>query len=75
MREVIGSAKGLENVLEALLVQEGVRGAFEPFDIPEATDDGRVDLRDLVTFTIDPETAKDFDDALSVRAEGDGLRA
>ena len=51
------------------------RRAFEPFDIPEATDDGRVDLRDLVTFTIDPETAKDFDDALSVRAEGDGLRA
>ena len=29
----------------------------------------------MVTFTIDPETAKDFDDALSVRAEGDGLRA
>jgi ribonuclease R len=75
VREVIGPAKRLENVLEALLVQEGVRGAFEPFDIPKATDDGRVDLRDLVTFTIDPETAKDFDDALSVRAEGDGLRA
>src|SRR5204863_3370614 len=27
------------------------------------------------TFTIDPETAKDFDDALSVRREGDALRA
>jgi ribonuclease R len=75
VRQVIGPAKRLENVLEALLVQEGVRGAFEPFDIPKATDDGRVDLRDLVTFTIDPETAKDFDDALSVRVEGDGLRA
>ena len=75
VRQVIGPAKRLENVLEALLVQEGVRGAFEPFDIPKATDDGRVDLRELVTFTIDPETAKDFDDALSVRAEGDGLRA
>ncbi len=75
VREVIGSAKRVESVLEALLVQEGVRGAFEPFDIPAATADGRVDLRDLVTFTIDPETAKDFDDALSVRAEGDGLRA
>jgi ribonuclease R len=75
VRQVIGPAKRLKNVLEALLVQEGVRGAFEPFDIPKATDDGRVDLRDLVTFTIDPETAKDFDDALSVRVEGDGLRA
>ena len=35
----------------------------------------RVDLRDLLTFTIDPETAKDFDDALSFRAEADGIRA
>ena len=36
---------------------------------------GRTDLRDLPTFTIDPETAKDFDDAISVAGEGDGLRA
>ena len=35
----------------------------------------RVDLRDLLTLTIDPETAKDFDDALSFRAEEDGIRA
>ncbi len=72
---MIGPAKRVENVLEALLVEKGARGGFEPFDIPKATDAGRVDLRELVTFTIDPETAKDFDDALSVRAEGDGLRA
>ena len=31
--------------------------------------DGRVDLRELTTFTIDPETAKDFDDALSIDDE------
>jgi ribonuclease R len=75
VKQVIGPASKLENVLEAVLVQEGARSAFEPFAIPKATDEGRVDLRDLTTFTIDPETAKDFDDALSVRAEGDGLRA
>jgi ribonuclease R len=34
-----------------------------------------VDLRDLLAFTIDPDEAKDFDDAISIRAEGDGLRA
>jgi ribonuclease R len=28
-----------------------------------------------VTYTIDPETAKDFDDAIAVVREGDGLRA
>lgn len=34
---------------------------------------GRRDLRDLETFTIDPESAKDFDDAVSVRQRDDGL--
>ena len=43
--------------------------------LPEPSLDGRVDLRELTTFTIDPETAKDFDDALSFRREPDGIRA
>ena len=30
----------------------------------------RIDLRDLPTFTIDPDTAKDFDDAISVVPRG-----
>jgi len=72
---VLGSSKRIETVLEALLVEEGFRADFEPFELPEPELEGRADLRDLVAFTIDPETAKDFDDAISVRAEGDGLRA
>jgi ribonuclease R len=39
------------------------------------TTEGRTDLRDLRTFTIDPDTAKDFDDAISVVREADGVRA
>ena len=74
VERVIGSAKVIENVLEALLVEEGLRQPFEPHDLPEPSFEERVDLRDLFTFTIDPETAKDFDDAISVQAEGDGLR-
>ena len=74
VERVIGSAKAIESVLEALLVEEGLREEFEPHDLPEPSFEGRIDLRDLTTFTIDPETAKDFDDAISVRAEGEGLR-
>ena len=32
----------------------------------------RRDLTDLPTFTVDPATARDFDDAVSARREGDG---
>ncbi|HEY4349526.1 MAG TPA: RNB domain-containing ribonuclease, partial [Gaiellaceae bacterium] len=71
----LGSAKRIENVLEALLITQGVRTDFEPYDLPEPDLDGRVDLRDLPTITIDPDTAKDFDDALSFRREPDGIRA
>ncbi len=36
--------------------------------------DRRRDLTELPTFTIDPATARDFDDAISARREEDGLR-
>jgi ribonuclease R len=64
-------------VLEGLLVEKGARFPFEPryaSQLPP-TFEGRVDLRDQLTFTIDPETAKDFDDAIAVRPDGEGLRA
>ncbi len=34
---------------------------------------GRLDMRDQLVFTIDPIDAKDHDDALSIRATGEGL--
>src|SRR5947208_1108459 len=75
VEQVLGPADRIENVLEGLLVSRGERGAHEQHTLPEPSLDGRVDLREMPTFTIDPETAKDFDDAISVRPEGDGLRA
>ena len=75
VERALGSARRIETVLEALLVERGARTAFEPHEIPEPTLEARVDLRGLTTITIDPETAKDFDDALSFRREGDGIRA
>ncbi len=46
---------------------------FVPDEVPESDKDGRRDLRDTVTFTIDPETAKDFDDALSIKYLPEGI--
>ncbi len=43
-----------------------------PEEIPEAEYKKRLDLRDLVCFTIDPEDAKDFDDAVSLEVLPDG---
>ena len=36
-------------------------------NIPQEEIANRVDMRDVLTFTIDPEDAKDFDDAISIR--------
>lgn len=74
VEQVLGPADRVETVLEGLLVERGERRPFPPYTAPAATLEGRVDLRGLPAFTIDPETAKDFDDAVSVVPEGDGLR-
>ncbi|OAE33868.1 hypothetical protein AXG93_1921s1150 [Marchantia polymorpha subsp. ruderalis] len=44
-----------------------------PWSIPEQEVRKRKDLRGLRVFTIDPPTAKDLDDALSVEQLGDGV--
>ncbi|MDQ3093128.1 MAG: RNB domain-containing ribonuclease, partial [Actinomycetota bacterium] len=72
------------DVLEALMLDRGLRRGFDPAVEHEAraardrgavVDDqagGRRDLTALPTFTIDPATARDFDDALSAERLGDG---
>ena len=44
-----------------------------PDHIPKEEYESRRDFRDVRTFTIDPEDAKDFDDALSIRKVKNGL--
>jgi ribonuclease R len=75
LERVLGRATDVGAVLEGLLWHEGVRRSHAP--LPPAPGDDepdRVDLRDLLALTIDPDDAKDFDDALSLRVEDDGVR-
>jgi ribonuclease R len=75
----IGRADVASDVLEALMLDRGLRRRFDPHVervAREAAESGgkevpsRRDLRDLTTFTIDPSTAKDFDDAISAEELG-----
>lgn len=74
LERLLGKADDIEVVLEGLLEHTGARTEFEPWTEPPQTGE-RVDLRELLSFTIDPETAKDFDDAISVEEEDGGYRA
>jgi ribonuclease R len=75
VERVLGRGSDIEAVLEGLLWHESVRRTAPPLPAePGALEPDRRDLRDLPTFTIDPDDAKDFDDALSFRREGDGIR-
>lgn len=62
---------GLSREFPAEAAAEAGRLPSEP---DPADFEGRTDFRGLPTVTIDPEDARDFDDAISVKAEGQGFR-
>ena len=75
----IGQPDVARDVLEALLLDRGLRRRFDPLAEREAREAAgrvpevpRVDLRALPTFTIDPPSARDFDDAISAELLEDG---
>jgi ribonuclease R len=76
---VIGRPDVAREVIEALMLDRGLRRSFPPgiekaareaADAP-VRDVPRTDLSALTTFTIDPVSARDFDDAISAEAIGD----
>ncbi|MRR19565.1 ribonuclease R [bacterium] len=80
--EVLGYPGENDTEMHAILAEFGLPNRFEP-DVEAAAEKipaaitpeeiaARRDFRDVPTFTIDPEDAKDFDDALSVRRLPDG---
>jgi ribonuclease R len=75
--------KTARDAVEELLREElGGRGfraaleveAAEAAASAESRGGPRRDLTELPTFTVDPATARDFDDAVSARREGEGVR-
>jgi ribonuclease R len=75
--------KTARDAVEALLREElGWRGfrasheleAGKAADAAESRSGPRRDLIALSTFTVDPATARDFDDAVSAQREGDSIR-
>ncbi len=78
----LGRPDNAGDVLEALMLARGLRRRFDRSveleaqrardELQRGAPEGRSDLRDLPTFTIDPVTAKDFDDAVSAEARDDG---
>lgn len=81
--EILGNAGENETEMHAILAEYGL-----PYNYPEELEQEankidaditdreikrRLDIRDITTFTIDPDDAKDFDDALSIRETEDGM--
>jgi ribonuclease R len=54
---------------DVLAEAEGIAGTVSQADLK-----GRADLRSMPTVTIDGETARDFDDAVSLRRDGENFR-
>ena len=80
---VLGDVGNNDAEMHAILAEFGLPYSYPQEvedaanEIPDVIDDEeiarRVDMRDVVTFTIDPRDAKDFDDALSIRKLETGL--
>src|SRR4051794_10013915 len=78
----IGRPDVARDVIEALMHERGLRRRFDPTvdraareaagRPPGGETPGRRDLTALATFTIDPPTARDFDDAVSAERLDDG---
>ena len=81
--DILGAAGENNTEMHAILAEYGLPYSY-PENVEQAAEEisseitdaalaGREDFRNVVTFTIDPRDAKDFDDALSIRPIKKGL--
>lgn len=81
---VLGSGSSMRALMKAVAEDHGfatetsaevdAEAAAMPAEVGEGDLTGREDLRELLTFTIDGATAKDFDDAVSIERTESGWR-
>ena len=82
--EVLGSIDDPATDVTSILKGYGIEETFPKAvykqvshieqSVPEEAVKGRLDLRSLLTVTIDGEDARDLDDAITISREGDGYR-
>ncbi|MCD4668863.1 MAG: VacB/RNase II family 3'-5' exoribonuclease, partial [Actinomycetia bacterium] len=81
LKKDIGSPTSPRSLIDSVVLDHGFHDEFPESLLKKADElasepwalDGREDFRDLLTITIDPVDAKDFDDAVSLVIE-DGVR-
>ncbi len=80
--ERLGKPSDIRALMRGVLIEGGVGTAYPEAALadargaavePDGLDDGRADLRELPTVTVDPPDARDFDDAISVVVDGESL--
>jgi ribonuclease R len=82
VEEVINDQRRNDLDMKMILIQSGFHTEFPidavaelnkiPDELPKAEIKNRLDMREVLTFTIDPADAKDFDDAISYRVLDNG---
>ncbi|KAJ6398907.1 hypothetical protein OIU77_019630 [Salix suchowensis] len=80
---IFGQGSEMESQINAILHENAIRSEFFPeslsclpsntWEVPKEEFQNRRDLRNLCIYTIDPYSATDLDDALSVQRLPDGL--
>lgn len=83
LKHKIGNISDPATDIPTAILEYGIRNEFPKEAVEEALSygktvsakalEGREDLRELETFTIDPDTAKDFDDAISLSKDSKGI--
>jgi ribonuclease R len=82
--KVLGDPSNTTTIRHCILEDNGLPYNFDEHvsdeadifteEIPQSEINSRLDFRDILTFTIDPENSRDFDDALSFEKTDTGYR-